>query len=150
MSNVTLKRSSREAQSFSDESNGRPSSVYEVIKSLAENPPFTVKAHLAVIATGILTTAYTEKATRLRKLWTRAAVCGTAGSTTVQVLVNGVLATGATATIANTDTDGALVETDLDVAVPAGARIDLSVSAAPTAGTGLSVQADFNALTVES
>lgn len=149
MSNVTLKKAAKEAQAFSDESNGRPSSVFEVIKSLAENPSFELTGLQAVIATGIIATRYTNKATRLRKLWARAAVCGTAGATTIQVLVNGVLATGATITIDNADVDAALVQLNLDVAVPALARIDLNISAAPTGGTGLSVQADFNAITVE-
>lgn len=149
MSNVTLKKASKEAQSFSDESNGRPSSMYEVMKSLCENPSFELAANQATIATGIIATRYTNKATRLRKLWARAIVAGSAGATTVQVLVNGVLATGATITIDNADVDAALVQLSLDVAVPALARIDLNVSAAPTGGTGLTVQADFNAITVE-
>src|SRR4029078_2243847 len=144
MANVTLKKAMKEAQAFSDDSNGRASSLYDLLASLAGNPSFEIKGVQANIATGIVASGFTTKATRIRKVWARAAVCGSAGATNVQVLVNGTVQASCTLNIDNADTDGVLKTATPDVAVPAGARIDINISAAPTGGTGLTVQVDCN------
>jgi hypothetical protein len=85
-----------------------------------------------------------ETPCRLLVLRARTEVAGTAGTTTVVVQRNGVAVPGATVSIANTAADPSPVGSAGPTAVTdfaVGDLISLVVTAAPTAGTGLSVQA---------
>jgi hypothetical protein len=146
---ATLRKALSDGQGFTDESHGGASSLYSLLKELSENPPFHLSARQAVAATGILAGMVTDKATRLRKLSFTVTDAGSSGSSTVQVLVDGTLATGATLSIINTEANNFETTVDLDVAVPAGSRVELNISAISTGATNLVVTAHFNPITVQ-
>lgn len=78
----------------------------------------------------------------LRGIRARVGVCGTAGATTVQLHRNGSAIAGCEVTIDNADPDGTVRQaapTAGEVAVAADEALEIVVSAAPTAGTDLSV-----------
>lgn len=69
---------------------------------------------------------------------------GTAGSTTIQVHLNGVAISGAEVTVANTDADGTkAVAVATSVVLAAADTLELVVSAAPTAGADIVTSAKF-------
>lgn len=142
-----LKKALADGQGFTDESHGAPDSLYALLKEMVENPPFHLSARQAAASVAILASMMTDKATRLRKFTFRVGVAGSANTSTARVLVNGTAV--ATLSIANDDADGTIVSDDLDVAVPAGARVELDVSAAATDATLLVLTAHFNSVTVE-
>jgi hypothetical protein len=146
---ATLKKSLADGSGFTDSSHGAASTLYELLKEMAENPAFHLSARQAVAATGVIGGMVTDKATRLRKLTFTVTDAGSANSSTVQVLVDGVLATGATLSIIHTEANDFETSVELDVAVPAGSRVELNVSAIATGATNLVVTAHFNPITVE-
>ncbi len=151
--NVTVSKILGEAGAGIDASSGGLSKgrLYDVLKELAENPPEKLTAYLGTIATGILAGIVCKKATRLRSLDTNIAVCGYSGTTTVQVLINGVLAhASAVLSTGNAEADGISKSVALDVAVPAGALVQINVSAAGGSATGLTATARLNNFDVES
>lgn len=144
---ATLKKSLGEAAAFIDESHGTDR-LYDVLKTLAENGAEMLTDKLATIATGLLSGFVVDKPSKLIGLRTSVGVCGTADSTTVQVLVNSV--SKGELTTANDDADGtkkSLVITPL--ALAAGDLVQLNVSAAPTAGEDLVATVRMQPVTVE-
>lgn len=146
---ATLKRALKDGFGLTDESHGSPHTLYALLKEMCENPAFVLAARQAAAATGIIGSMVVDKATRLRKLSFTVTDAGSANTSTIEVLADGVLITGATLSIANTEADNFETSVDLDVEVPAGARIDINVSAIATAATHLVVTAHFNPFTVE-
>lgn len=157
---LKLKKLMGEAGAGLDDSNGGFANLYKVLKQLVTDVAFgrgqDVSAYQGTIATGILTAMVAPKAGVLKKFSTFVAVCGSAGATTVRVLKNGVAVAALDLTTDNADPDATAKTVDLGtaaVAVAAGDLLQLSVSAAPTGGTGLSatlvIEPDTNSLTVE-
>jgi hypothetical protein len=146
---ATLKRALKDGLGLTDESHGTIATLYNLLKEMCENPAFVLTARQAAAATGIIGSQVVDKATRLRKLYFTVTDAGSANDTTIQILADGVLLTGATLTINNAEANNFETSVELDVAVPAGARIDINVSAIATAATHLVVSAYFNPFTVE-
>lgn len=145
---AVLKRSLGEAGAFIDESNGRPSRLYEVLAALAEGS-VSAKGFQAVIATAVLDQFIAPTAMRLQAFLTNAGTTGSAGSTVVNVDVDGTDV--ATLTTLNTDADGITKTADLStpVDIAAGSVVKLEVTTAPTAGADLTATAMFSGLQVE-
>ncbi len=146
---ATLKQVLKDGFGLTDESHGSIHTLYNLLKELCENPPFHLSARQAAAATGIIGSMVTDKATRIRKLVFTVTDAGSANDSTIQVLADGVLITGATLTINNAAANNFETSVTLDVAVPAGTRLDINVSAISTGATHLVVSAFFNDLTVE-
>lgn len=91
----------------------------------------------ATVATATIAGFVAQRAYILRGLRGRLAVCGTAGTTTIQVHRNGVAISGAEVSIVNTAADPTVFSIALDVAIAPGDAITMVVSAAATAATGL-------------
>lgn len=116
-----------------------------VLLELAQGGGGNLDAHQDTIATATIGGKLITRASKLVGLRTSAEVTGTAGSSTVQVHVNGSAVTGAEATTANTEADGTkkAVALSSSVALVAGDLVELVVSAAPTAGSGLDATAEI-------
>jgi len=143
---ATLKKSLGEAGAFFDESNARDSRLYDVLKEMAyDGSPLS--AYQATIAVAVIAGLVVRHACKLRELKIAVGTTGTADSTTVAVLVNGV--SKGSLTIANTEADGTVKSLDLDVALVENDVVTLSVTAAPTAGAALSATAHMAGVTVE-
>lgn len=143
---ATLKKSTGEAGAFLDESNARDSRLYDVLKEMAyDGAPLS--AYQATIAVAVIAGMVIRHACKLRELKIAVGTTGTAGSTTVAVLVNGV--SKGTLTVANTEADGTVTSTDLDVALAEDDVVTLSVTAAPTGGAALTATAHMGGVTVE-
>jgi len=101
---------------------------------------------IATVATGTIASMLADRPLTIRGLSVRLAVCGTAGTTTVQVHRNGVAVTGATVSIANTATDptlATLAAAMTPVDCSPGDAISLVISAAGTDATGLTAYANI-------
>jgi hypothetical protein len=124
--------------------------LYAILKRLSEDQGKILTAFVVgTIATATIQSYIAEKYTKLKGFRAHAAVCGTAGATTVKVQVNGVDVPGATITIDNADADGtkkAAVFTAFEV--KPGDLVQFVVSAAPTGGSGLTASADLQAVDV--
>ncbi len=150
MSTATLKKSLGDAGAAIDESHGAPSILREVMTSLAEDGS-SLDAYQVTVATATLLSRIVEKATKLRSFKAAMADTGSAGDTDVEVQINGVAVTATQLTIDNTDTDGQVFSSGvLDVDVPADALVEIIVTAAPTAGVGLTATARLSGVTVEA
>lgn len=122
--------------------------LYDVIKALAEVAGEKLNGHQDTIATADVVGMICDKPGTLTNLRTSVGVCGTAGDTTVQVHKNGV--SQGELTTGNAETDGTKKTLALAIAVIAGDLIELVVSAAPTAGTGLDISASVLPVTIEA
>ena len=100
-------------------------------------------AFQATVATATLGGMLIRRPMRLRSHSTGLGVCGTAGSTVVQVHVNGSAISAATLTTDNADADGTVRNVGLDQALVAGDRLEIVVSTAPTGGTDLAVTVEL-------
>jgi hypothetical protein len=105
--------------------------------------PIDVLGSQSTVATGVIGGRIMRAKGLLRGVSAKLLVCGTAGATTVQVRKNGVSA--GEVTIDNADPDGTMKTVGINPAVTlaAGDMVDLNVSAAPTAGSGLAAFADI-------
>lgn len=122
--------------------------LHDVLKALAESSGEHVNAYQATIATATIGAMVMHKAATLTSLRTAIATCGTAGSTTVQVHVNGV--SKGELTTANDETDGTKKAKALSVALVAGDLVEIVVSAAPTGGADLNASVKTYPVTVEA
>lgn len=143
---ATLKKSLGEAGAFFDESNARDSRLYDVLKDMAmDGAPLSV--YQATIATAVLAGMVIRNACKLREFKVSVGTTGTAGSSVVEVLVNGV--SKGSLTVANTDADGIVKSLDLDVALVEDDVVTIEVTTAPTAGAALTATAHMSGVTVE-
>lgn len=119
-----------------------PSKLYDVLKELARPRPLVSAYVVGTVATGILARVPITAPDTLRELAVRLEVCGSAGATTIQARLNGVLITNGAITIDNTATDPTQVKVALGgvdgIDVKDGDIVDINCSAAPTGGSGLS------------
>lgn len=144
---ATLKKSLGEGGAFIGDSHG-DDNLHDVLTALAEGPN-AVTAYQATVAAAVLTGLVAYTAQKLKSFSIAVATTGTAGSTTVELNVNGVAV--AELTIANTEADGTVkhtVPTDVDVEV--GDIVTIEVTAAPTAGAGLVASASLSSVSVEA
>jgi len=154
MSQVLLKQGLGDAGAELDASHSSsalPTKLYEILKHLAQPKP-RLSAMQANVATGVLARLPISQPDTLRELVVNLDVCGTAGNTTVEARVNGTVV--GTTTIANTAADPTKVTVTLGtggagVDVKSGDVVDINVSAAPTAGTGLAVSITANGVQIE-
>lgn len=117
--------------------------VYDVLKQLALGKPLVNAYVPGTIATGVLARTPITAPDTLRELVVRIDVCGSAGQTVVQARLNGVLVANGALTVDNAAVDPTQVKIALGangagVDVKDGDIVDINVSVAPTAGTGLS------------
>lgn len=142
---ATLKRDLGKAGAYlGDNSGGYQNSLLrDVLIELNNSAPLCFDAYQATIATATVAAKMVHRASKLKGLRTSVGTTGTAGSTTVQVHLNGSAVTGAEATTANTEADGTKKNVALssDVALAAGDLLELVVSAAPTGGADLAASA---------
>lgn len=140
-----------DGQALTDESFGADG-LKAVLQAMAKSAGYMLRgAQAGTIATATLDEIIAPQAMDvLIRLEARVAVCGTAGSTVLQVQKNGTLITGATLTFDNADADPTQLNTSvLAVSLAAGDRLTLAVTTAPTAGTGLSASCKVALLEVE-
>lgn len=129
-----LEQSLGETGAYTDQSSGKDN-LYDVVAAIANSGP-TLDAYQATIATGIIASKILFGDHIIKKLKVYVGVCGTADTTTVQVLKNTV--SQGEISVAHDDADGTASELAIaDIACVDGDLIELSVSAAPTAGTDL-------------
>lgn len=122
--------------------------LHDVLAALAAGGAEQVSSYLATIATGLLGAMVVSQAGKLNSLKAAVGTTGTAGATTVQVLVNGV--SKGEVTVDNTDDDGTVATDDeLGIDLAAGDVVQLNVSAAPTAGADLVATARISSVVVE-
>lgn len=100
-------------------------------------PTLYVGAFQATIATATIGGLLICRAARVRALLIGVGVCGTAGSTVVQVHVNG--ASVGEVSVDNAAADGTMANIGLDAALAVGDRLEIVVSTAPTGGSDLAV-----------
>lgn len=148
MSNSVLKQRLGDAGAGLDSSFDGQNRLYDNLKSLSELG-YSLDVYQTTIATATIASKVVNTACKLTNFRTSVAVCGTADSTVVEVQVNGVEITAATTTIANDDADGVKSSVDLNVTLAAGDLVEIVVSAAPTAGSGLTASLEFKTVTVE-
>jgi hypothetical protein len=129
-----LEQNLGETGAYTDRSSGKDN-LYDVVTAIANSGP-TLDAYQATIATGIIASKILFGDHIIKKLKIYVGVCGTADTTTVQVLKNSV--SQGELSVAHSVADGAASELVIaDIACVAGDRIEINVSAAPTAGTDL-------------
>lgn len=154
MSQVLLKQSIGDAGASVDASHsaaGVPSRLYDVLKQLCLGKPLLAVVQ-PTIATGILARIPITAPDTLRELSARVDVCGTAGSTVLEVRVNTVVV--GSLTFANTDPDPSQKKVTLGtgnagVDVKDGDIVDINVSTAPTGGTGLAATVRSSPIGIE-
>lgn len=147
MSRATLKRSLGEAGAFIDDSHGE-NNLLAVLQALAASSGEALTYTQATPTTGVKAAILADSATTLANVYVKVGTTGTAGTTTVAVLVNGV--SKATVDVANTEADGVSKGVAIDFPVEAGDLVELSVTAVATDAADLSATARLKPVTVEA
>lgn len=146
---VLLKKFMAEAGALLGDSTGF-NKLYDVLVEMILGTRKDVSTYQATIATATIASFINDRARTLKEFAITAADTGSAGDTDVQIQVGGV--NKKELTIDNTDANGILKsDKTLDVAVAADVLVEIVVTAAPTAGTGLTATAVLAPdITVES
>lgn len=131
---TVLKKLLAEGGAGQDRSHGSDT-AYDVLKSMALESRPLLSTRLPTIATGVLAELINKGKRKLTAFKARVAVCGSAGSTVVELRVNTVVV--GTLTFANTDPDPSTKEVAVNTVLADGDLVDINVSTAPTGGTGL-------------
>lgn len=147
MSRATLKRSLGEGGAFIDDSHG-DSNLYAVLQAMAASSGETLSYNQATPTTGVKASILADSPTTLSTLYIKAGTAGTAGASTVAVLVNGV--SQGTLSIDNAEADGTYKGLALDIEIEAGDQVDLSVTAVATGAADLVATARLKPVTVEA
>jgi hypothetical protein len=142
-----LKRTLGEAGAGLDDSNGADR-LLDVLQALAASSGETIGYSQATPSTGIKGCVLCDSPSLLANVYMKADVAGTAGTTTVAVLVNNV--SKATLSIDNAEADGTAKGLAIGLKVEAGDKVELSVTAVGTAATGLSATVRLKPVTVEA
>jgi hypothetical protein len=152
MSQALLKQGLGDASAefSSDHSSGPagiPTKLNDILNQLCKPKPYLSVHNAGAIATGVLGRLVMNKADTLRELAVRVDVCGTAGQTSVQVRVNAAVVANGTLVVDNADPDPSQKKIVLGAGGPNGGAgvdvkdgdiVDINISVAPTAGTGIS------------
>lgn len=147
MSRATLKRSLGEAGAFFDESNGQDN-LLAVLQALAASSGETIGYSQATPTTGIKGALLCDSPTKLSNVYMKAVVAGTAGTSTVAVLVNSVSV--ATLSVGNAEADGTYKGLAIELDLEAGDLVELEVTAVGTGATGLSATVRLKPVDVEA
>lgn len=147
MSRAILKRSLGEAGAFIDDSNG-DTNLHAVLAALCASSGEALAYTQATPTTGVKETILADSPTTLSTLYVKAGTAGTAGASTVAVLVNGV--SKGTLTIDNAEADGTAKGLSLNLPIEAGDEVSISVTAVATGAANLSATARLKPVTVES
>ena len=142
MARLELKRTLGDGGGGQDLSHGS-TDLRTLLVSMMKLMHFMSAWVVGTIATGILNKRVVREANVLRELVVSVDVAGSAGATTVQVRLNGV--SQGSITVDNTAADPSQSVLKLGtggngIDVKAGDVVAINVSAAPTGGTGLSVE----------
>lgn len=146
MAATILRKDLGEAGAFLGDKSGPYADLLRtVLEALAR--AFNLNALQATpsVATIAQRTVFGEQ--KLYGLKTKVGTTGTAGSTTVQVHKNG--SSVGELTTANTEADGTIKTLDLNVDLADGDLVELKVTAIPTAGANISVEAQISPLDIE-
>jgi hypothetical protein len=145
---TTLKKTVGDGGGGADRSHGSDT-LYDVLKSMAKEPRLLTSARLGTIATGVFHKFVASGKRKLLEFVVEVEVCGSAGSTVVELRQNGTVI--GTLTFANTDPDPTTKRVAVTTFLADGDRVDFNVSTAPTGGTGLSaaVYERFGSIDVE-
>jgi len=146
MSIKTLKQLLGNAGAGIDESHGTDR-LYDILKAMLEGNSETISDIQATVATGLLAGIIADGEAKLVSLRVKVGTTGTAGATTIQILLNG--ASQGELTVDNTDTDGTEKSLALDVDITAGDVLQLNVSAAPTGGANMIASARLQPVAIE-
>lgn len=150
MSQALLKQGLGDAGAEVDASHSAsvlPTKLYDLMKALCLPKPMLSVHFAGTVVTGVLARLPITKPDCLRELVVRLDICGSAGATTVQVRVNGSLVANGALTIDNAAADPTQSKITLGAGGPNGGAgvdvkdgdiVDINVSVAPTAGSGLS------------
>lgn len=144
---VKLKKALGDGGAGLDSSHGSDT-LYDLLKELVGNLSEALSARLAAAATGVMAATVIQNPTRLVGLAIRIADAGSAGTTTVQVRVNGQ-AVGSLS-IGNAEANDTYKALELDEALEEGDLVDINVSAAATDGAGLVATARLRPAAVEA
>lgn len=141
-----LEQNVGETGAYTDRSSGKDN-LYDVVKAIAQGPANDLDARQDTIATGIIASRIIAGDAKILGLRVRVGTCGTANSTTVQVLLNGV--SQGEITVAHDATDGTQDSLALDVDCVEDDYVEINVSAAPTAGADLIASVKMAAVNVQ-
>jgi hypothetical protein len=151
MSYKILKKLLGEAGGGADKSHGTSNQLYDLLLAFISGfqlNAIQVGAITATVKGGMVMRA----GGKLGKLVVNIGTCGTAGSTVVSVLKNGV-ALATTVTVAHNATDGSTAEADLSTLATAeyvtGDLIQISVTTAPTNGADLTASLGYSPVVAE-
>jgi hypothetical protein len=133
---TTLKKTIGDGGGGNDRVHGSDT-VYDVLKAMALEPRALHSARLATIATGIFSSLIVKGKRKPVELRAEVEVCGSAGSSVVEVRQNGTVI--ATLTFANTDADPTKKSVAITAVLADNDKLDFNVSTAPTGGTGLTM-----------
>ena len=147
MSRATLKRSLGEGGAFIDDSHG-DSNLYAVLQALAASSGEVLSYFQASPTTGVKATILADSPTTLATVYAKAGTAGTAGTSTIDVLVNGV--SQGTLSIDNAEADGTSKGLAYNVELEAGDEVRLSVTAVATGAADLSATVRLKPVTVEA
>lgn len=147
MSRATLKRSLGEGGAFIDDSHG-DTNLYGVLQALCASSGEAITYTQAVPTTGVKNSILADSPTTLSTLYIKAGTAGTAGASTVAVLVNGV--SKGSLTIDNAEADGTSKGLAIDLAIEAGDEVAISVTAVATGVANLSATVRLKPVTVEA
>lgn len=145
---VTLKKDLGQGGAYLGDQSFPNDDLPAVLRAMCTGPTGSLCAYQATVATAILNGVVCNGPGKLTGLRTSVGTCGTAGATTVAVLVNGV--SKGTLTTDNADADGTKKSLSLDVDLVAGDLVTLTVTAAPTAGADLVASASLQPVIVET
>lgn len=141
---ATLKKTLGDAGAFLADDHG-DDNLHAVLKAMAEEGA-ALNAYQATVATAIIGGHVVDKPSKLRNFRIDVGTTGTAGSTVVEVNVNGTQK--GELTVDNADADGTGKSVDLDVDLVAGDVVTIEVTTAPTAGANLVATARMRPVTV--
>lgn len=147
MSRAILKHSLGEAGAFFDESNGSPN-LYAVLAALCASSGEALNYNQATPTVGVKASTLADSPTTLATLYVKAGTAGSAGASTVAVLVNGV--SKGSLTIDNAEADGTSKGLAINLPVEAGDQVDLSVTAVATGVANLVATVRLKPVTVEA
>lgn len=148
MTAPVLPKTLGEGDAFFSKDHGNQT-LYDVLKKFVECGTSLQARNASTITTGTKAGTVAQFDGVLGKAHMRAANNGSAGSTIVDININGT--TVASLTLANTDTDGVDVSTDMSELAAAafveGDLIEIAVDTAPTSGSDLVVSVQMRPYT---
>lgn len=148
MSRATLKRSLGEANAYFDDANGGADNLLAILAAMAASSGESVSFREPTPTTGVKSAIVADTPTTLANIYARVGVAGTAGTTTLAVLVNGESV--ATLSVGNAEADGTAKGVAINRAIEPGDVVELSITAVATGATNVVATARLKPVTVEA